>query len=123
MTISLLGLRTVIYPAPDLTAATAWWSELLGVRPYFEEPFYVGFDIAGYELGLLPSADPADGAQTLWGVDDVGAAIAQAIALGAVELGAATDVGDGIVTGSVRTPGGAILGFIYNPHFHAGTPT
>jgi catechol 2,3-dioxygenase-like lactoylglutathione lyase family enzyme len=119
MTVSLHGLRSVIYPAPELPAATEWWSELLGVRPYFEEPFYVGFEVGGYELGLLPSADPADGAQTLWGVDDVAAAMAQAVALGAVEHGAATDVGDGIVTGSVRTPGGAILGFIYNPHFRA----
>jgi hypothetical protein len=117
--LSLLGLRSVIYPAPELTAATEWWSELLGVRPYFEEPFYVGFEVGGYELGLLPSADPADGAQTLWGVDDVAAAMARAVALGAIEHGPATDVGDGIVTGSVRTPGGVILGFIYNPHFHA----
>jgi hypothetical protein len=109
----------VIYPAPELAAATQWWSELLGVRPYFEEPFYVGFEVAGYELGLLPTADPADGAVALWGVDDVDAAIAKAIELGAVEHGAATDVGDGIVTGSVRTPGSVILGFIYNPHFHA----
>jgi catechol 2,3-dioxygenase-like lactoylglutathione lyase family enzyme len=119
MTISLHGLRTVIYPAPDLTAATLWWGELLGVRPYFEEPFYVGFEQGGYELGLLPTAEPADGALTYWGVDDVGAAMAQAIALGAAEHGPATEVGDSIVTGSVRTPAGAILGFIYNPHFHA----
>jgi catechol 2,3-dioxygenase-like lactoylglutathione lyase family enzyme len=123
MTISLHGLRSVIYPAPELSAATIWWSELLGVRPYFEQPFYVGFEVGGYELGLLPSADPADGAQTLWGVDDVAAAMAEAVALGAVEHGPATDVGDGIVTGSVRTPGGVILGFIYNPHFHAGGTT
>jgi catechol 2,3-dioxygenase-like lactoylglutathione lyase family enzyme len=121
--LSLHGLRTVIYPAPDLTAATVWWSELLGVRPYFEEPFYVGFEVAGYELGLLPSADPSEGALTFWGVDDVGVAMAQSVERGAVEHGPATDVGDGIVTGSVRTPGGVILGFIYNPHFHAGTPT
>jgi catechol 2,3-dioxygenase-like lactoylglutathione lyase family enzyme len=119
MTISLHGLRTVIYPAPDLSAATEWWSELLGVRPYFEQPFYVGFEQAGYELGLLPTADPADGALTYWGVDDVGAAMTQAIERGAVEHGAATEVGDGIVTGTVRTPGGAILGLIYNQHFRA----
>jgi catechol 2,3-dioxygenase-like lactoylglutathione lyase family enzyme len=119
MTISLHGLRTVIYPAPDLTGATAWWSELLGVRPYFDQPFYVGFDVGGYELGLLPDADPTDGALTYWGVDDVRAAMTQAIASGADEHSPATDVGDGIVTGSVRTPGGMILGFIDNPHFHA----
>ncbi|HEY0870256.1 MAG TPA: hypothetical protein VGD55_07640, partial [Acidothermaceae bacterium] len=59
----------------------------------------------------------------LWGVDDVASAMARAVEHGAVEQGPATDVGDGIVTGSVRTPGGVILGFIYNPHFHAGAPT
>jgi predicted enzyme related to lactoylglutathione lyase len=119
MTISLHGLRTVIYPAPDLAAATTWWSELVGVRPYFDQPFYVGFELGGYELGLLPNADPADGVLTYWGVDDVAAAMAQAIELGAVEHGPATEVGDGIVTGSVRTPDGAILGLIRNPHFRA----
>ena len=54
-----LGLRTVIYPAPDLAAAKAWWTEFLAMEPYFDEPFYVGFNPGGYELGLLPDADPA----------------------------------------------------------------
>lgn len=79
----------------------------------------MGFEQAGDELGLLPTAEPADGALTYWGVDDVGAAIAQASKLGAVEHGPATDVADGIVTGSVRTPGGAILRLIDDPHFRA----
>ena len=80
MSIRLLGLRTVIYPVVDLAAATAWWSELLGSRPYFEQPFYVGFSVAGYELGLLPDANPADGALTYWGVESVPDAMAAAIA-------------------------------------------
>jgi catechol 2,3-dioxygenase-like lactoylglutathione lyase family enzyme len=122
MTVRLHGLRTVIYPSPDLAAATRWWTELLGVRPYFEQPFYVGFEIGGYELGLLPDADPDQGALTYWGVDDVAAAMAEAIENGAVEHVAASEVGEGIVTGSVTTPGGAILGLIYNPHFTV-TPT
>ncbi len=67
MAIQMHGLRTVIYPAPDLGAATAWWTQLLGQPPYFEEPFYVGFEVAGYELGLLPDADPADGALDVLG--------------------------------------------------------
>ena len=69
MTLPMHGLRTVIYPAPDLAAAKAWWTELLGFGPYFDEPFYAGFEVAGYELGLLPDADPALGALTYWGVD------------------------------------------------------
>jgi catechol 2,3-dioxygenase-like lactoylglutathione lyase family enzyme len=119
MTLSMLGLRTVIYPAPDLEATTAWWAALLGVQPYFVQPFYVGFEIGGYELGLLPDADTADGALTYWGVPDVAEAIAEALAAGATEHVAASEVGDGIVTGSVRTPSGAVLGLIFNPHFRA----
>jgi catechol 2,3-dioxygenase-like lactoylglutathione lyase family enzyme len=62
MATSLAGLRTVIYPTADLDAARAWWTELLGFGPYFDEPFYVGYDVGGYELGLLPDASGTDGA-------------------------------------------------------------
>lgn len=117
MSLALKGLRTVIYPAPDLAAATTWWSSLLGQRPYFDQPFYVGFEVAGYELGLLPTADPVDGALLYWGVDDVPSAVAQAVAAGAAIHTAATDVGEGIVTATVRSPDGSIVGLIFNPHF------
>ncbi|MGH3733081.1 MAG: VOC family protein [Acidimicrobiales bacterium] len=117
MSTELLGLRTVIYPVPDLEAAKAWWTEFLGFGPYFDEPFYVGFDPAGYELGLLPDADPAEGALTYWGVDDVNAAVDAALETGATLDAEPTDVGEGIITASVRTPDGSIVGFIFNPHF------
>src|SRR5438552_6790905 len=54
----LLGLRTLIYPVTDLDAAKAWFTELVGFGPYFDEPFFVGFSVGGYELGLLPDGDP-----------------------------------------------------------------
>jgi predicted enzyme related to lactoylglutathione lyase len=117
MTISMHGLRTVIYPARDLAAAKAWWVALLGQEPYFDQPFNVGFEVAGYELGLLPDADPADGVLTYWGVDDAYAAVDEAVAAGAVVHTPASEVGEGIVTATVRTPDGAILGLIKNPHF------
>jgi catechol 2,3-dioxygenase-like lactoylglutathione lyase family enzyme len=117
MSAELQGLRTVIYPAPDLEAAKQWWADLLGTDPYFDEPFYVGFDVAGYELGLLPDADPGDGALVYWGVADVPLAVAEAVAAGATEHVPPADVGGGIVTASVRTPTGSILAFIRNPHF------
>jgi catechol 2,3-dioxygenase-like lactoylglutathione lyase family enzyme len=119
MAISMLGLRTVIYPAPDLDAAKRWWTELLGFGPYFDQPFYVGYEVGGYELGLLPTADPAEGALTYWGVDDVQAAVDAAVALGATVHVAASEVGEGIVTATVTNPQGSIVGFIYNPHFGA----
>jgi len=118
MSITLEGLRTVIYPSPDLDVAKAWWTELLGIEPYFDQPFYVGYEVAGYELGLLPTVDPSDGALTYWGVADVATAFAAALALGATEHVPPAEVGGGIVTATVRAPQGAIVGLIYNPHFH-----
>jgi catechol 2,3-dioxygenase-like lactoylglutathione lyase family enzyme len=117
MALTLLGLRTVIYPSPDLVAAKAWWTGLLGADPYFDEPFYVGFDVGGYELGLLPDGDPSDGAVAYWGVDDVAAAVDVALGQGATAHAPVAEVGGGIVTGSVRSPTGAVVGFIFNPHF------
>jgi len=120
MTLAFTGLRTVIYPSADLDADKSWWAELLGQQPYFDQPFYVGFTVAGYELALLPDADPSDGALVYWGVDDVAAAVQIAIASGAVEHTPVADVGEGIVTATVRTPAGIILGLIYNPNFRLG---
>lgn len=117
MAVTLQGLRTLIHPVDDLDAAKAWWTDLLGFPPYFDEPFYVGYEVAGYELGLLPGHPVADGALTYWGVDDVAEAMATAIASGATEHTPATEVGEGIVTGSVRSPQGSIVGFVFNPHF------
>jgi len=119
MTTPLLGLRTVIYPSPDLEASKTWWTNLLGVDPYFDQPFYVGFNVAGYELGLLPTADPEDGALVYWGVADVAEAVTESIAHGSAEHTPVADVGDDIVTATVRTPHGTIVGFISNPHFSA----
>ena len=84
MSPSLHGQRTVIYPAPDLDAAKAWWTESLGAEPYFDHPFYVGYNVAGYELGLLSDGAPEDGAPedgalTYSGVDDVAGAVRAAI--------------------------------------------
>ena len=107
----LLGLRTTIYPAPDLARAKAWYSEVLGQPPYFDEPFYVGFEVGGFELGLLPDATPASaGPQPLWGVADIVAAQARLLALGARALEPVADVGDGIRVAAVLDPFGNRLG-------------
>ena len=116
----ILGLRTAIYPvAPEqLDAAKAWYTTATGVAPYFDQPFYVGFNVGGFELGLLPGATPStDGPQPLWGVADIHAAHARLLALGATELEPPKDVGDGILVADVRDPFGNRLGLIQNPHF------
>ncbi len=113
----LLGLRTVIYPAPDLAASKAWFTALLGIEPYFDEPFYVGYQVAGYELALDPSADAAVGPVTYWGVADAAEALATLLAAGAQERMGVQDVGEGIRVASVLEPGGSVFGVIENPHF------
>ena len=120
MSAPLLGLRTVIYPAPDLDASKAWWTSFLGAEPYFDQPFYVGFAVGGYELGLLPDADPDEGAQAYWGVADVPSAVADAVEKGCTVHTPVSEVGEGIVTAVVTAPDGTIIGFIDNPNLVAG---
>ncbi len=122
----LEGLRSQIYQVADLAAAKAWYTELLGMPPYFDEPFYVGFSVGGYELGLQPSGDPDAGqareAITYWGVPDADAAYAHLLALGATKYQPVQDVGGGIKLGAVTAPQGNIVGVIENPHFLAAHP-
>lgn len=112
----LKGLRTVIFPTGDLDAEKAWWTEVLGFPPYFDEPFYVGFNVAGDELGLVPDGDVAEGAHVYFAVDDVPAALAEAVRRGATVHTEPQDVGEGIVTALIRSPKGAIVGLIFNPN-------
>ena len=116
----ILGLRTAIYPAPDLEQAKKWYSELLGQSPYFDQPFYVGFSVGGFELGLVPEATPSTlGPQPLWGVQNAEAAYARLIELGATPLEPVTEVGEGIKVAAVADPFGNRFGVIENPHFNA----
>src|SRR3954466_11832227 len=108
------GLRTVIYHAPDLDRAKAWYAKVLGIEPYFDEPFYVGFNVSGYELGLDPDASSTPGGKagaiTYWGVVDAQAAYDRLISLGATERSAVQEVGGGIRVASVLDPFGNIFG-------------
>lgn len=114
----ILGLRTALYPAPDLTKGKGFYSKVLGVAPYFDQPFYVGYSVGGFELGLVPDATPgADGNCAYWGVADCAAEHARIVALGATPLEPVTDVGEGIKVAAVLDPFGNKLGLIENPHF------
>ena len=116
----ILGLRSAIYPAPDLAAGKAWYSKVLDLAPYFDEPFYVGFQVGGFELGLIPDANPGQqGAQIHWGVPDIEAALSRLWDMGAKVHAAATDVGGGIKVASVLDPFGNVFALIENPQFDA----
>jgi predicted enzyme related to lactoylglutathione lyase len=118
---TFLGLRTAIYHAPDLSKAKAWYATVLGIQPYFDQPFYVGFNVGGFELGLDPNASgsPEGGAgvRVYWGVADAQAAVDRLLKLGATRHTDVQDVGEGIKVATVLDPFGNILGVIQNPHF------
>ncbi|MEZ0540099.1 VOC family protein [Fibrella arboris] len=117
MSSSLLGLRTAIYAAPNLDQVKAWYAAFLGIDPYFDEPFYVGFNVGGYELGLDPDTAPASGTPvTYWGVTDLAATWQQLLDLGATAQQEPQDVGDGIIVATVTDPFGNTLGIIQNPY-------
>ena len=116
------GLRTVIYAASDLQRVKQWYTQVLAKEPYFDQPFYVGFNVGGYELGLDPdtkAVTPGNNAIAYWGVPDARAAYARLVSLGAREHRPIQEVGEGIVVGSVTDPFGNVLGVIENPHFKA----
>jgi predicted enzyme related to lactoylglutathione lyase len=115
------GIFTAIYTVPSLETARQWYSEAFGIAPYFDEPFYVGFDVAGFELGLLPSGGRGQpgpgGVVAYWGVDDAHATFTRLLGLGATAHAPVSDVGSGILIGSVTDPFGNVVGVIQNPHF------
>ena len=119
----VLGLRTVIYHVPDLDKAKKWYSAAFGVKPYFDEPFYVGFNIGGFELGLDPDlkgVKPGPGGSVAyWGVADADKAVAHFIKAGAALRSPVRDVGEGIRVATVADPFGNLMGIIQNPHFAA----
>jgi catechol 2,3-dioxygenase-like lactoylglutathione lyase family enzyme len=116
----LLGLRTAINPVPDLAAAKAWYSKVTGSQPCFDQPFYGGFEVGGFELGLVPGTPCAVGPQPLWGVVNAALAREHLLKFGATLLEDVEDVGGGIKVGAVLDPFGNRFGFIENPGFDPG---
>ena len=115
---TILGLRSAIYPAKDLAAAKKWYTRVLGAAPYFDEPCYVGFSVGGFEFGLVPDREPGTaGVRAYWGVPDAAEAFDQLLMLGATSEEPVTDVGGGIKVASVRDPFGNLFSVVENPHF------
>ncbi len=116
----LLGLRTTIYKVSDIKKAAAWYTKAFKVKPYFDEPFYVGFNIGGYELGLQPeegSSAKGDHVVSYWGVEDVEKEYLRFLEAGAKEHEKPQNVGGDIVVATVKDPWGNVIGLICNPNF------
>jgi predicted enzyme related to lactoylglutathione lyase len=121
----LRGLANVSFFAADLDEAGRWYTDLLGIPPYFSMPGYLEFRIGDYqhELGIIdakfapPGAADPGGAIAYWHVDDVAAALERLVAQGASVREQVRERGHGFVTASVVDPFGNVLGVMQNPHY------
>ncbi len=114
------GLRTVIYFVKDLDKAKEWYSNVFEKQPYYDTPYYVGYNIEGFELGLHPDKEGEHFENNIvayWGVKDAKSIYKLLIEKGSIANEELKDVGDGILIGSVIDPAGNVFGIIENPHF------
>ncbi len=119
---SFKGIGTIVYRVKDLNAAKEWYAKAFEQKPYFDEPFYVGFNINGYELGLQPEEIDLHkvksiSSMALWVVKDIDKTYAEMIRLGATEHEKPTNVGGDVVVATVKDPWGNFIGLLYNPAF------
>jgi predicted enzyme related to lactoylglutathione lyase len=113
-TSAVQGIKTVLHPVSDIEKAKAVYSALLGISPQTDSSWYVGFDVAGQHIGLLPGGGPQGLTSPVayWHVDDIEAKLAEVTAAGATVKDPASEVGGGRVVASVVDPDGNVLGLI-----------
>ena len=111
------GIKTVLHPVTDLAAAKAVYTALLGIPPQADGPYYVGFDVAGQHIGLVPGGGPQAMTSPVayWHVSDIEAKLAEVTAAGATLKEAARDVGGGRLVATVTDPDGNVLGLLQDP--------
>ena len=116
----MLGLRTTIFKVSNLQKAKMWYSKVFESKPYFENQFYIGFNIKGYELGLLleeNQSEKSDNILCYWGVDNIEEKFLFFLNCGALEHEKPNNVGGEIMVVSIKDPWNNVIGIIYNPEF------
>jgi predicted enzyme related to lactoylglutathione lyase len=111
------GIMTVLHPVSDLEKAKAVYGALLGVAPQSDSPYYVGYEAAGQQIGLVPSGGPQAMTSPVayWHVPDIEAKLAEVTAAGAALKEAVRDVGGGRLVATFTDPDGNVLGLIQDP--------
>ena len=111
------GMKTIIYPVRDLAAAKAIYTTLLGVEPFADEPYYVGYMVGDLQLGLDPGGhnSGSNAPITYWEGDDINAALHGLVAAGAEVQQAVTEVGPGKMIASVKDADGNVTGITQSP--------
>jgi predicted enzyme related to lactoylglutathione lyase len=108
------GIKTVLHPVTDLAKSKPIYTALLGIEPQADAPYYVGYDVAGQQIGLVPPGGPQKMTSPVayWHVSDIEAKLAEVTAAGAVVKDAVRDVGGGRLVATVTDPDGNVLGLL-----------
>ena len=111
------GIKTVLHPVSDLAKAKPVYTALLGIEPQADAPYYVGYDVAGQHIGLVPGGGPQGMTSPVayWHVPDIEAKLAAVTAAGAPVKEAPHDVGGGRLVASFTDPDGNVLGLVQDP--------
>ena len=111
---STQGIKIVLHPVTDLDKAKPVYTALLGIAPQHDAPYYVGFDVAGQHIGLVPSGGPQSMASPVayWDVPDIEAKLAEVTAAGATVKEPPRDVGGGRLVATFTDPDGNVLGLV-----------
>ena len=108
------GVQTILHPVTDIDAAKAVYAALLGVEPTADSPYYVGFEAAGQQIGLVPNGGPQGMTSPVayWHVADIESKLADVTAAGATVHEAAHDVGGGRLVATFKDTDGNVLGLV-----------
>jgi predicted enzyme related to lactoylglutathione lyase len=108
------GIQTVLHPVSDLAKAKELYAALLGVPPQTDSDYYVGFEAAGQQIGLVPDGGPQGMTSPVayWHVPDIEAKLAEVTAAGATVKEPPHDVGGGRLVATVTDPDGNVLGLL-----------
>jgi predicted enzyme related to lactoylglutathione lyase len=111
---STQGIKTVLHPVSDMEAAKSVYTALLGTPPQHDSPYYVGYDVAGQHIGLVPGGGPQGltGPVAYWHVADIEGKLAEVTAAGATVKEPVREVGPGRVVASFTDPDGNVLGLL-----------
>jgi predicted enzyme related to lactoylglutathione lyase len=111
------GVKTVLHPVSDLEKAKAVYTALLGIQPQADSDYYVGYDVEGQQIGLVPGGGPQGMTSPVayWHVSEIEAKLAEVTAAGATELESPHDVGGGRLVATFTDPDGNVLGLIQDP--------
>jgi predicted enzyme related to lactoylglutathione lyase len=108
------GIKIVLHPVSDLPKAKAVYAALLGIQPQADSDYYVGFDVGGQHIGLVPNGGPQSMASPVayWRVPDIEAKLAEVTAAGATVKDAPREVGPGRVVATFTDLDGNVLGLV-----------